>query len=89
MTALSTEDSTLKPYLSEMHCRPVRQSCALQYSSAWYPALALVLLFACRPAAADPAEAARALAQRLLPNHAEAFVFEPIAPDEGGDVFEI
>ncbi len=89
MTALSTEDSTLKPYLSEMHCRPVRQSYALQYSAARYPALALVLLFACRPAAADPTEAARALAQRLLPNHAEAFVFEPIAPDEGGDVFEI
>ena len=40
-------------------------------------------------AVAGPVEAARGVVQRLLPEHADQFVFEQIAPDGHRDVFEI
>ena len=37
----------------------------------------------------DALPAARGLLARLLPAHADSFVFETVPPDEGRDVFEI
>ena len=61
----------------------------------WLILVLVVLGAACAPDQAPPkprtpAEAAaRALAGRLLPDRAEDFVFEEIAPEEGRDVFEV
>ncbi|MEN6561141.1 MAG: alpha-N-acetylglucosaminidase [Acidobacteriota bacterium] len=61
----------------------------------WLVLVLAVLGAACAPDQAPPeprtpAEAAaRALAGRLLPDHAESFVFEEIAPQDGRDVFEV
>ncbi|MBN1589659.1 MAG: alpha-N-acetylglucosaminidase C-terminal domain-containing protein [Pirellulales bacterium] len=41
------------------------------------------------PKSASPAQAARGLLQRVLPDHVDHFVFEPIADENGSDVFEI
>ena len=37
---------------------------------------------------ANAPQAARALVQRLLPQHADRFEFEPLPPADGHDVFE-
>lgn len=56
--------------------------------------LALLLVvslgsFSLRAAEDSAAGAAHRLIQRLLPKHSDAFVVETIAPDSGGDVFEV
>ena len=51
--------------------------------------LVLLMLSSATGAAAGPVEAARGLVQRLLPEHADQFVFEQIAPEGDRDVFEI
>jgi len=61
----------------------------------WLVLVLSVLGAACAPGQTPPeprtpAEAAaHALAGRLLPDHAESFVFEEIAPQDGRDVFEV
>ncbi|MBN1910972.1 MAG: alpha-N-acetylglucosaminidase C-terminal domain-containing protein [Pirellulales bacterium] len=41
------------------------------------------------PKSPSPAEAARGLLKRVLPDHVDHFVFEPISNENGSDVFEI
>ena len=51
--------------------------------------LGVVFLFSTTWAAAEPVDAARALVERILPDHADAFRLEEIPKEDGKDVFEI